>query len=227
MAVTENDITQNAAAIAALINTGAANVNITDLDAVTTLSASDLFHVSVSGVDKKITKDNALTDPIKYIDFPAGSFDYPVSDPAPLDTDSGTNGTIKRHLFDDSTVESVIAQIQLPDNIDTSGTVTFTIYGYASTWVTGKNVAFRISTVAKNDDEDWDTAFTNTNSGDMALNTSGQDYLDELTFTETISNLGWADGDFVRLELMRRDAASDDLSGDYGLVHFRIAIPRT
>ena len=58
MAVTENDIIQNASAIASLFNTGSANVNITDLDAVTSLSDSDLFHVSVSNVDKKITKAN-------------------------------------------------------------------------------------------------------------------------------------------------------------------------
>jgi hypothetical protein len=61
MAVTENDIVQNAAAIASLINTGSANVNITDLDAVTSLSDSDLFHVSVSSVDKKITRANTIS----------------------------------------------------------------------------------------------------------------------------------------------------------------------
>ncbi len=66
MAVTENDIIQNSAAIAALINTGAANVNITDLAAVTSLSASDLLHCSVSNVDKKITKGNLLTNADSY-----------------------------------------------------------------------------------------------------------------------------------------------------------------
>ena len=62
MAVTENDIIQNAAAIASLINTGAANVNITDLDAVTSLADANLLHVSVSAIDKKITYANLISD---------------------------------------------------------------------------------------------------------------------------------------------------------------------
>lgn len=39
-----------------------ADVKITDLNAVTSISDSDILHVSVSNVDKKITKVNALQD---------------------------------------------------------------------------------------------------------------------------------------------------------------------
>ena len=57
MAVTENDIIQNAGAIAALVN-GADNKNISDLDEVTSAPSGSKFHVQVSGVDKKIDSDN-------------------------------------------------------------------------------------------------------------------------------------------------------------------------
>lgn len=60
MTVTANDIINNAPAIASLIN-GASSKTIADLDTVTSLSASDLLHVSVSGVDKNITQGNLLS----------------------------------------------------------------------------------------------------------------------------------------------------------------------
>jgi len=59
MTVTENDIITNAAAIASLVN-AADDVTIADLDAVTSLASDNLLHCSVSGVDKNITRDNAL-----------------------------------------------------------------------------------------------------------------------------------------------------------------------
>lgn len=60
MPVTTQDIIDNAAAIADLINggTGSTTINIADLDPVTSLSDSDLLHVSVSNVDKNIQLDN-------------------------------------------------------------------------------------------------------------------------------------------------------------------------
>lgn len=58
MSVTENDIINNAAAIAELVNAGQPGVEIDDLDAVTIIGADDPLHVQESGVDKKILARN-------------------------------------------------------------------------------------------------------------------------------------------------------------------------
>jgi len=157
--------------------------------------------------------------------YPAGSFDYPTSNPAPLDTDSGTNGTIKRQLFDDSTDESVIGQFKVPSDIYTSGTVTFRMYGYAVT-AASANVVFDFKHSAVGDSDSWDTAFTTESSGAKAVDTV-QDEIDVFTWTETVSNLGWSASDFCRFQLTRdADNGSDTLSGDYGVIFFEIDIPR-
>lgn len=157
--------------------------------------------------------------------YPAGRFDYPASNPAPLDTDSGSNGTIKRHLFDDTTPEYVIGQFVVPSDIDASGTVTFETYGYAVTAAASKNVEFTFDHCSKADGESWDAAFTSEVSGDLACDAT-QDQLDRFTWTETVSNLGWSANDQCRFKLSRTAPSTNNLSGDYGLTHFRILIPR-
>lgn len=164
--------------------------------------------------------------PQRFIDIPAGAWDYPAANPAPLDTDIFTNGLQKRQLFDDSTEEFILADILMPTDLDVSGTVTFICYGYAVTWVTGKNIEWKLYHSAKNDDEDLDAAYASKESGDKALNLSGQDFLDAIEFTETVANLGWAAGDKIRIKLSRIDASADDLAGDYALTNFRAKCPR-
>jgi hypothetical protein len=161
-----------------------------------------------------------------FIDYPAGSFDYPTSNPAPLDTDTGTNGTIKRQLFDDTTEEFVNGQFQVPTDVDTTGSVTFEAFGYAST-ADGNEIQLRFGHSAGGDSDTWDLAFTDEDSGDLVTD-STQDDLDYFTWTETLTNLGWAANDQVRFQLSRV-AISDGtpVSGDWGLTHFRIRIPRT
>ena len=160
------------------------------------------------------------------IDIPAGAFDYPASNPAPLDTDTGTNGTIKRHLFDDTTEEFVIAQIKLPSDLDTAATVYFEAYGYAVT-ADGNEIQLRFSYSARDVGESWDVAFTTKDSGDYVTDAQ-QDELDEVKWNETVSNLGWAADDFVRIKLSRIAIADGTkLTGDWGLTHFRVIIPRS
>lgn len=157
------------------------------------------------------------------VDFPAGNWNYPTSNPAPLDEDTGTNGTIIRQLFDDTTEEFVEAVFKLPPAI--AGTVTFYIEGYAVTAVASKNVEFTFYHSAKADGESWDAAFSSKVSGDLATDGT-QDQMDFFSFTETVSNLGWTAGDQVRIKLSRTAPSADNLSGDYGLTHFRISVPR-
>jgi hypothetical protein len=156
--------------------------------------------------------------------YAAGSFDFPASDPAPLDTDSGT-GTIKRHLFDDTTQEYVIGQFVVPSDIDASGTVTFEAYGYAVTAAASKNIELTFDHCSKADGETWDDSFTSEVSGDLAVEAT-QDFLSRHTWTETVANLGWAANDQCRFKLSRTAPSANNLSGDYGLTHFRVLIPR-
>jgi len=164
--------------------------------------------------------------------YPSGSFDYPTTNPAPLDTDASfTNGSVKRHLFDDTTNESVEGQFKVPSDISATGsdTVTFKLYGYAKTAAAG-NVVFVTRSSHAAHDADIDAAWVNSSSGTKAvINT--QDDLVVITWTDTITNLGWIASDLCRFILLRDPAGTytgtDSLVGDYGVVFFEIDIPRT
>lgn len=160
-------------------------------------------------------------------DFPAGSWQYNTT-PAPLDTDTGANGRIKRQRFDDTTEEFVIGQRQVCSDVDLTGTVTFESYGYAvaATPTTTGKIELTVRHSAKTDDESWDAAYTTTISGDLTLNTT-QDALDRHTWTGTLATLGWAANDHVRVKLSRSAPTTQNQSGDFGLTHFRVRIPRT
>lgn len=169
----------------------------------------------------------SVSKPELSIDFPAGTFDYPSTNPAPLNTDVGTNNTVKAHLFDDSTDESVEFQIVLPSDLDTSGTVTFECIGYSGAASPSGNTIMAISQVPKTGGEVWDAAYTTTETA-AADAFSVQDQLEVTSWTETVANLGWSASDFVKCSLFRdADNGSDTLTGDYSMVHFRIRIPRT
>lgn len=159
-------------------------------------------------------------------DFPAGSWDYPTSNPAVLSRDVGANGTLLLHYFDDTTEELVESVIKAPNDLDASGTVTFEAYGYARTAVAAKNIELNVYHSAKTDAENWDAAYASLDSGDLALDGT-QDQLDHLTFTETVANLGWAANDHIRIKLSRIAPSEANLSGDWCLTHFRIRMPRS
>jgi hypothetical protein len=160
------------------------------------------------------------------IDRPSGSWDYPTANPAPLDTDTGTNGTIKRHLFDDTNEEFVESVFQVPLDLGT-GDVTFEAYGYASTAdATNNKIALTFYHKAISDSESWDQAYTAKASGDLVTDAT-QDDIDYFTWTETVANLEWTAGEFVRIKLSRTAPTGNELVGDWGLTHFRISIPRS
>ena len=173
-------------------------------------------------------------------DFPAGSWNLLETNIAPLDCDTGANARIQRNLFDDSTIEWVGENvIVLPPDLDASGTVTFELWGYAvtaygagtTTTTEGgqapNDVVFYFHHDARQAGESWDQSTSAESSGQKTCQT-GQDELDKFSWTETVSNLGWAAGDHVRVKLLRKaDDVEDDLVGDYGVTHFRIRVPRS
>lgn len=225
-----NQLNEN---IAAVISTSGTAAPATPLDQK--FNSSDVLNTSSTATDKVFSAayvtDNFSTGgggggaggPFE-VGIPAGSWDLPASDFAEPEKDTGTNGTITGHLFDDTTEEFVEGVFVLPSAI--AGTVTFEAYGYPTTWVTGKNIELKFYHSAKADDENWDAAYSNKESGDLAINTSGQDVLDRFTFTESISTLGWTANDQVRIKLSRIAPSANNLSGDWRLTHFRVIVPR-
>lgn len=156
-------------------------------------------------------------------DFPARLFDWPSANPAPLDTDTGTNGQIKRLDFDKTTEEYVLGILKLPADIASFAKAYFEVEGYAVT-ADGNEVQFAFNHSAKNTGESWDGAFTEVLSGDVATS-ADQDEYDYISWNETISNLGWSAGDVVRFKLSRHAiVGGTTVNGDYGVVHFRIRL---
>jgi len=166
----------------------------------------------------------------RYIEFnfPAGCWNYPTTNPAPLDRDTGGNGGMFRHLFDDTTEEFILLEpaFEIPDNLDTAGTVYFSLFGYAKT-ADGNEVQFRISLSARAKGESWDNAYGTKDSGDYATDAQ-QDELDEIEWSETVANLGLAAKDLLRL-MVSRIAIVDGtkVTGDYDFLNLKIRIPVT
>lgn len=159
-------------------------------------------------------------------DAPPTAWSIPTSGGAERGTDTGTNGFVDVLNFDASSDEYVQATLKVPPDIDTTGTVTFEVTGYAATG-SSANVVWDLQhsprTVGGN--ESWDAAFTSESSGAKACD-ADQDQLSHHTWTETVSAMGWAANDHVRIRLYRdANNGSDTMPYDFRLTHFRMKIP--
>jgi len=148
------------------------------------------------------------------------------SNAAGLEVLDGTTVDALVAAFDDTTEEYLNGKMQVPGDIQTSGTVTFRAYVMAKTAAASKNVALTFGHLAVNDSEDFDGSYTDEDSGDKAIDAT-QDDVTEITWTETVSNLGWSANDLVFFRLSRPQASSNNLSGDMYLFHFCVEIPVT
>jgi hypothetical protein len=179
--------------------------------------------------------DTAPTDtgkPDFVAHFPAGSVDYigGTTDAYWLKV-SLTNRKEFVQVFDDTTEWFWLSSFVMPANDTFTGAnnVTFTIKGFAKTHSASKKVAFRVYHRAFNSNEDLDVAMATNyvSSGDKTVAADGQDFQDLFTFTETITNLGWAAGDTIAIMVSRIDSGATELSGDYYMTSLTINIPRT
>lgn len=126
--------------------------------------------------------------------------------------------------FDDTTEEYVNAAFEVPQSIDSAGTVTFRATVSPATGAASKNVAMTFGHRAAATGEAVDASYTDEDSGDKAITaTTGQQTTFE--WTETVSNLTWVAEDIVYFRLSRDPAATNDLTGDMYLLHFTIDIP--
>ena len=159
----------------------------------------------------------------------AGNFYFPAVAPAELDTNSGlTNGILKRHLFDDTVNEHVLEQFNIPRDINPAGNVTFRLDGTAFT-AAAANVVFVFGHSVVSAGVDVDKAFTFESSDTKAV-VNTQDALNQITWVKSVADLGWAGGDFGRMDLLRDPVGtytgSDNLSGFFNVWSFEIDIDR-
>lgn len=153
----------------------------------------------------------------------------------PLETNSGaikklagSNVSVFVRAFDDATEQYANGKIKVPSDIDTSGTVTFRSYVSAATAALSKNIGLTFGHLALNDSEDWDPSspYTEEDSGAKSIDAT-QDDVTEVTWTETVSNLGWAANDLVIFRISRDTGVTDDLTGDMYMFSLSIEIPRS
>ena len=129
-------------------------------------------------------------------------------------------------VMDDTTVSYRQDSFSVPSDIDTSGSVTFEIYGKRASGTAAANVYFDFDHRAVADSEAADGSYTTVSSGAMAVDTTLAD-LDRITWTTAVSTLAWAADDFIQFRISRDAAdAGDTLSGDYYGWQLRIIIPR-
>lgn len=126
--------------------------------------------------------------------------------------------------FDDAAEEYAHGKCRLPDDLDTSGTVNFSVAVIAETALASKNVQHRFGYVAREDGEDFDTVYSNVDSGDKSIDAT-QDGISIHQWTQNVSNLGWAAGDLLLFRYSRIAPTTGNLPGDMYLLHLTIEIP--
>lgn len=162
----------------------------------------------------------------RFWDAPPTAWSVPGSSGADLTTDTGTNGWIDVLDFDPSSDEYVQATLKVPSDIYTSGTVTIEVAGYGKTGASGNVVwIFQHSPRALGGNESWDAAYSSVSSGAKAVD-ADQDQLSHHSWTASVSTLGWAANDQVRIRFYRdADNASDTYAYDFRVTHVRVKIP--
>jgi hypothetical protein len=128
--------------------------------------------------------------------------------------------------FDADADECRQVDFDVPADVDTGGTVTFTAKWYSAAATSG-NIMWDFrhnSGVAEGVDPDQ-ALTTVAAAADATQGSAGQ--ITVTTWTETITNLGWAAGDSVS-GVFCRDAnnGSDNLAGDARAKTFQVKIPR-
>lgn len=143
----------------------------------------------------------------------------------PISKFTGTNIDILVCSFDDSTDEGRKVSFKVPSDVGT-GNVTYRVVWFSRTATTGNVIWDARSTATGAEGESWDGSITTDSAAaDAVQGTTNQ--MTVTTWTETVSNLGWAANDVITV-MLYRDAnnASDTLVGDAEVVGFGIEIPR-
>jgi len=146
---------------------------------------------------------------------------------APIFKDAGTNLDMVTVDFDQSTDECRTVMFFAPPDITAGGTVTFSVYSYEASAITGDMIWDLRHNAGIAEGVDPDVALTTeASSADTVQGTAGQ--VTVTTWTETQTNLAWAASDLVVGEFCRdANHASDTLAADAKVIAFAIRIPRS
>lgn len=186
----------------------------------TEASSVDNLTAHLYGIDQKLA---SFID-YRYIQFLPQSFGYPTTNSPEFIEVVGTNTKWFEARFDDTTQEYLWGAFRVPDDYNSSGTVTVYVIGRSVTADSSKNVAFVFEHLPRADSEAMDTAETSSASGNSATDAT-QGNLEVHSWT--VSSPGWVAGDWVNFLLSRNPSATSDLTGDWALVTFIIKIPVT
>lgn len=126
--------------------------------------------------------------------------------------------------FDSGSREYANGVFRVPADIDTAGTVTFKAFCLPRTGAASKNVGWSFEHAGRASGEAFDSSYTSEDSGAVSINSSTNG-LTEVSWTETVSNLGWAAGDLVPFRISRDTSVANNQTSDVGLVHLDIQIP--
>lgn len=183
-----------------------------------------------------VTVIEGPTPPDKYLPSPQPTvFEfqdfYLVGTTLPgLETLTGSNITKKYVYALDDTEATAITEplgfnFSIPPNFDPSGFIMLECSGWAKTAAASKNIEYTYYYSPKKYGEDWDTAYSNIVSGDLALY-STQDYRDNFRFQLSINTMGVEAYDVVESKIARTAPSANNLTGDYYFEKLRIWIPR-
>lgn len=158
------------------------------------------------------------------IHYDATSLQASPDDGSALELIDGTNIDTFVRAFDDSTEEFVQGKFKVPGNLDLTGTVQFDVIVTAKTAASSKYVKHKFSHSAIGNNEVFDQSYSEKESADQAINAIQNTILSH-SWSETISNLGWAVGDTIFFKYSRIAPSSSNLSGDLLLLNLIIKLP--
>ena len=171
----------------------------------------------------------------EYANIPAKLFEWSGSGTLPVDAAdkiaaiSKSTGTYFDQLlaaYDSSTDECRSIVFSVPEEINTSTTVTLSVYWIATATFGATVWDFRHNSGVTSGVNPISVSVTTvTASAATTQGTAGQ--LNITTWTETVSNLGWVADDQVNAEFCRdANHASDTMTGDAYATLFKVKIPR-
>jgi hypothetical protein len=138
-----------------------------------------------------------------------------------LSTEAGTNVTVSKLVYPDANDACKGVQLNVPENVTSSAGVRFSIYSYPAADNAGSlAVRWVLKYYDLADAGLWDTALTDEVQLDSGYSAQTA-RVEEESWSETLSDLGWSAGNYVTLFLCRDpDHADDDLGQDVNLLSF-------
>lgn len=168
------------------------------------------------------------------VQWGAGALNVNYAPISPIEQITTTNVIQKVRAFDYAVIEYCDGKFEVPPDMDTTGTITFSLQWLARTVPSpSENVIWQIEHSAVATTEDLDSAtFTAEVAAASATGTT-QNALVRVTWTETRSNLGWVAGDTVFVKWSRKSTDANDTFDSVGttaddalLVNAAIIIPQ-